>query len=53
MGGKGSVTEWLRAGLGQPDHVHLSGAGYHLIGRMLLNDMLGQYSLFQAAKSEE
>ena len=53
MGGKGSVTEWFRAGLGQPDHVHLTGAGYHLIGRMLLNDMLGQYSLFQAAKSEE
>jgi lysophospholipase L1-like esterase len=52
MGGAGSVTEWNKAGLGQPDHVHMTGAGYHLIGRMLLNAMLDQYNLFQAAKSE-
>jgi lysophospholipase L1-like esterase len=53
MGGKGSVAEWVRAGLGQPDHVHMNGTGYHLIGRMLLDALLEQYSLFQAAKSEE
>jgi lysophospholipase L1-like esterase len=52
MGGAGSVTEWARAGLGQPDHVHMTSAGYHLIGRMLLNAMLDQYGLFEAAKSE-
>ena len=52
MGGAGSVTEWARAGLGQPDHVHMTSSGYHLIGRMLLNAMLEQYGFFQAAKSE-
>jgi lysophospholipase L1-like esterase len=50
MGGKGSVTEWVRAGLGQPDHVHMTSAGYRLIGRMLLEAMLEQYDRFQGSE---
>jgi lysophospholipase L1-like esterase len=52
MGGPGSVTEWVRAGLGQPDHVHLTSAGYQMVGRMLLGALLDEYSRFQTAKTE-
>lgn len=52
MGGPGAVTEWVRAGLSQPDHVHLTSAGYQTIGRMLLDALMDQYSRFQAVRSE-
>jgi lysophospholipase L1-like esterase len=28
MGGEGSIIRWAKRGLAQPDHVHLTGAGY-------------------------
>lgn len=52
MGGNGSVEEWVRAGYGQPDHVHFTGAGYKLTGDMLLEDLMEQYRRFQAVKAE-
>jgi lysophospholipase L1-like esterase len=35
MGGDGIVHQWVLAGLGQADYVHLTGEGYRLIGNML------------------
>lgn len=45
MGGTGSTNLWVRAGLGQQDHVHLTVEGYRLVGKMLFEDL-------EAAKME-
>jgi lysophospholipase L1-like esterase len=34
-GGNGSMGAWVSAGLGRPDNVHLSNAGYRLKGQLL------------------
>jgi len=39
MGGERVVTQWVRAGLGQADYIHLTGEGYRLIGNMLFAQM--------------
>jgi len=35
MGGKGSMREWVAAGLGQRDYVHFTSAGYRKLAAML------------------
>jgi lysophospholipase L1-like esterase len=52
MGGTGSVKQWGSAGLGQPDHIHLTGAGYRLTAAMLFQDLMAQYERFLAVRSE-
>ncbi len=52
MGGAGAGREWLRAGLAQPDRLHLTSAGYGLVGELLTGDLMEQYRRFQAAKAE-
>ncbi len=32
MGGKGSMLQWVQAGLAQVDHVHFTGPGYRVLG---------------------
>lgn len=49
MGGPGSSHEWVQAGLGQPDHTHLTSAGYRMVGDMLFSEIMSQYDRFQAA----
>jgi lysophospholipase L1-like esterase len=39
MGGPGSMESWAGSGLGQPDRVHLSSAGYHRMGEMFYGDL--------------
>ncbi len=39
MGGAGSTNLWVRAGLGQQDHIHLTAEGYRLAGKMLFDDL--------------
>jgi lysophospholipase L1-like esterase len=39
MGGERVVNQWVLAGLGQADYVHLTGEGYRLIGNMLFAQM--------------
>ncbi|MFN0123109.1 MAG: GDSL-type esterase/lipase family protein [Blastocatellia bacterium] len=39
MGGPGSIDRWTRAGLAQPDRVHLTRAGYNLIAQALYEEM--------------
>ena len=39
MGGPRAVTQWVLAGLGQADYVHLTGEGYRLIGNLLFTQL--------------
>ncbi len=52
MGGPGAVDEWASAGLSQPDHVHLTTAGYRMLGDLLVNEMMEQYKRFLAVRSD-
>ena len=48
MGGAGAMNSWASAGLGQPDHVHLSRAGYQRIGSMFYSDIMEAYQQYLA-----
>jgi lysophospholipase L1-like esterase len=52
MGGPGSVLQWVQAGLGQGDYVHLTSAGYRLVGSMLFEELMAQYTRVLAARAE-
>ncbi len=45
MGGAGSINYWATRAtpLAQPDHVHLTRAGYKLVGEALYNELLRSY----------
>ena len=44
MGGAGSMNAWVTQGLGQGDHVHLTGSGYIKMGDMFYEDMMRAYN---------
>ena len=46
MGGAGSMNAWVAAGLGQRDHVHLTGRGYIRLGDMFYEDFLDAYEAY-------
>jgi lysophospholipase L1-like esterase len=50
MGGKGSMKQWVQAGLAQGDFVHLTGTGYHLWGDSLAQLLLQNYSVYQTVR---
>jgi lysophospholipase L1-like esterase len=50
MGGKGSMGEWVLAGMAQNDHVHLTASGYHMIGDAMFRDLMSEYDLFVKAR---
>ena len=52
MGGEGSVRQWVQAGLGQGDYTHLTGAGYRMVGGLLFDEMMAQYSRFLTIRAE-
>jgi len=52
MGGPGSVSQWVQAGLAQGDYTHLTSAGYRMIGDTLFNEIMSQYNRFQTAMAE-
>jgi lysophospholipase L1-like esterase len=39
MGGPRAVTQWVLAGLGQGDYIHLTGEGYRRIGNLLFTQL--------------
>ena len=53
MGGPRSVVGWVRAGLGQQDYIHLTGAGYRLIGKALVDELESEHARYLAAQSDE
>jgi lysophospholipase L1-like esterase len=46
MGGAGAMNSWVAQGLGQPDHVHLTAAGYIRMGGMLYTDLMDAYDAY-------
>jgi lysophospholipase L1-like esterase len=50
MGGPGSTSLWVRAGLGQGDHIHLTGDGYRLLGKTLFDELEMEYAVYRAAQ---
>lgn len=50
MGGKGSMQEWVTAGMAQGDHVHFAGAAYHILGDAIFRDLMSQYDVFVKAR---
>lgn len=43
MGGEGSIRSWEKAGLAQPDRVHLKRSGYDLLGDLLYGALMEAY----------
>ena len=52
MGGKGSIPDWILAGLAQPDHVHFTEPGYRRLASVLFQDLMRQYDSFKKARQE-
>jgi lysophospholipase L1-like esterase len=52
MGGKGSMQQWVSAGLAQPDHVHFTGPGYKVLGDAVFRDVMSQYEVFVKARAD-
>ncbi len=52
MGGKGSMKQWVTAGLAQGDFVHLTGAGYHLWGQSLAQLLIQNYGVYQTVRRQ-
>ena len=50
MGGKGSMRQWVAAGMAVNDHVHFSGPGYRMLGDALFRDLMSQYDIFLKAR---
>jgi lysophospholipase L1-like esterase len=50
MGGKGSIREWVLAGMAQSDHVHFTLDGYRTIGDAMFRDLMNQYGVFIKAR---
>jgi lysophospholipase L1-like esterase len=46
MGGAGMMKRWVQAGLAQADYIHLSSAGYQMLGKMLFDQLERAYSEF-------
>ncbi len=47
MGGPGSMIRWASEGLGQPDHTHLTGAGYRTMADAFYRDLMQAYKIYQ------
>jgi lysophospholipase L1-like esterase len=46
MGGKGTMRDWVYAGLAQGDYVHLTAAGYRRLAEVLFQDIIAQYDTY-------
>ena len=52
MGGKGSMRQWVYAGMAQYDHVHFTGQGYRLLGAALYKEIAGQFATYLKVRDE-
>jgi lysophospholipase L1-like esterase len=52
MGGKGSMQQWVTAGMAQNDHVHFTQPGYRMLGDAIFRDLMGQYDIFLKARAD-
>jgi lysophospholipase L1-like esterase len=51
MGGPGAMLRWASSGLAQPDHTHLTGAGYRVLADALYADLMSAYKTYQQTAS--
>ncbi len=52
MGGKGSMRDWVYAGLAQADYVHFTAAGYQRLANALFSDLMRQYETYRKTRLE-
>ena len=52
MGGRGSMRDWVSAGLGRPDYVHFTATGYRRLAGALYGDLMGQYEIYRQVRTE-
>lgn len=52
MGGKGSMQQWVLAGMAQADYVHFTSPGYKLIGDAMFRDIMNQYDVFRKVREQ-
>ncbi len=52
MGGKGSMQNWINAGMAQYDHVHFTAPGYRMLGDAVFRDLMSQYEIFLKARAD-
>ncbi len=50
MGGPGSMVRWVKQGLAQKDHVHLTARGYSVLSERFVNALLDGYEPRSAAR---
>jgi hypothetical protein len=50
MGGRGSMRQWVQAGMAQADYTHMTAPGYHMIGDAVFRDLMSEYDLFVKAR---
>jgi len=44
------MLQWVKAGMAQADHVHLTSPGYHMLGDAVFRDLMTQYGTFLAVR---
>jgi lysophospholipase L1-like esterase len=52
MGDKGSMRNWLYAGMAQGDYVHFNATGYRRLGDVLYQDLLREFETYRKARPE-
>ena len=52
MGGKGSMRDWVYAGLAQGDYVHFTAAGYRRLAAVMYADIMQQFEAYQKTRTE-
>ncbi len=53
MGGPGSMTNWVRAGLGNRDYVHFMGGGYQKLADMLYDVPVIEYPKYSQSTTQQ
>jgi lysophospholipase L1-like esterase len=52
MGGTNSIKSWVECGLAQGDFIHMTVAGYQMVGKTLAEELMIQYQRFVNARME-
>ncbi|MDP2339421.1 MAG: GDSL-type esterase/lipase family protein [Deltaproteobacteria bacterium] len=53
MGGPGSMKQWVKDGLGNPDHVHFTREGYGKLADLFVDDLLSAWAFDQKQQEHE
>ena len=53
MGGPGSMKQWVKDGLGNPDHVHFTREGYGKLADLFVDDLLSAWAFEQKQQQQQ